>query len=160
MSVGGGFGGYSASLSVNVETFKESMNQNTKFGSSKKVYKSGGPDMPSPIRIKLEPIYNALRAAFFKKHLQQQPNCNFNVQSLSQLKNNIEKLFKAYPQLKGAEKGQGRHILSSKQMICEEIDDILKSSISIKMLIIGLPIIYLACCCCFFYFTNITEQPQ
>ena len=53
MSVGGGFGGYSASLSVNVETFKESMNQNTKFGSSKKVYKSGGPDMPSPIRIKL-----------------------------------------------------------------------------------------------------------
>ena len=87
MSVGGGFGGYSASLSVNVETFKESMNQNTKFGSSKKVYKSGGPDML---------------------------NCNFNVQALSQLKNNIEKLFKAYPQLKGAEKGQGRHILSSK----------------------------------------------
>lgn len=114
MSVGGGFGGYSASLSVNVETFKESMNQNTKFGSSKKVYKSGGPDMPSPIRIKLEPIYNALRVAFFKKHLQQHPNCNFNVQALSQLKNNIEKLFKAYPQLKGAEKGQGRHILSSK----------------------------------------------
>ena len=57
---------------------------------------------------------NALRVAFFKKHLQQQPNCNFNVQTLSQLKNNIEKLFKAYPQLKGAEKGQGRHILSSK----------------------------------------------
>ena len=104
MSVGGGFGGYSASLSVNVETFKESMNQNTKFGSSKKVYKSGGPDMPSPIRIKLEPTCNALRVAFFKKHLQQHPNCNFNVQVLSRLKNNIEKVFKAYPQLKRGRK--------------------------------------------------------
>ena len=58
--------GFSASLKVDVNAFKQSMPKNTKFGEHNKVVlKSGGPDMPEPIGIKLVPITEAFDSAFY-----------------------------------------------------------------------------------------------
>ena len=57
--------GFSASLKVDVNAFKESMSKDSKFGEHKVVFKSGGPNMPEPIGLKLVPIAEAFDPAFY-----------------------------------------------------------------------------------------------
>ena len=61
----GSYLGFSASLKVDVNVFKESMSKNTRFGEHKVVFKSGGPNLPEPIGIKLVPITEAFDPAFY-----------------------------------------------------------------------------------------------
>ncbi|KAJ7378958.1 hypothetical protein OS493_019657 [Desmophyllum pertusum] len=53
VSVSGGYMGYTASLRVDMNRFRESMSESTKFGKHKVVFTSGGPDMPEPIGLKI-----------------------------------------------------------------------------------------------------------
>ena len=102
MSVSGGYKGFSASLSVDVSTFKESMTKGTSFGENKVVFNLGGADMPEPIGLKLFRISRAFDATFFGD-LDQQYKCN----NLEQRKSNILQLFTKYPGLKNATTPQG-----------------------------------------------------
>ena len=98
----GGYKGFSASLSVDVSTFKESMTKGTSFGENKLVFNLGGADMPEPIGLKLLPIYRAFDATFFVA-LDQQYECK----NLEQRKSNVLQLFTKYPGLKNARTPQG-----------------------------------------------------
>ena len=106
VSVEGSYGGFSASLAVNVETLRESMNNNTKFGSNKKVLKTGGPDLPEPIKVKLMPIYEALEVRFFTE-IRQRRSCHYSTSFLENLTQNTKRLFRDYPSLKQAKTGKG-----------------------------------------------------
>ena len=101
MSASGSYLGYSASLSVDVSKFRESMTKGTSFGENKKVFTSGGDNLPEPIALKLLPISRAFDASFYAT-LDQKFKCD-----KSQRKSNVLQLFKKYPGLRNAKKPQG-----------------------------------------------------
>ena len=84
MGVSGGFGGFSASLQVDVSTFKESINEGSEFMSDKTILTAGGSDLPEPIRVRLIPMYQAVHYNFFQ-HLKNPrlSGCN-SAQSMAQ----------------------------------------------------------------------------
>ena len=85
------------------------MNENTKFGSNK-VFKSGGPDLPEPIKVKVKQIYDVFKVRFFKrlqhKKKRNRP-CDFRNAFFRKLKKNTKELLKRYPKLKNATPGKG-----------------------------------------------------
>jgi len=74
LSASGGFGGFSASLKVDITKFKESTTDTSKFTENTVEFTSGGADMPEPIKLKLMPIDNAVEDSFFSV-LDQQYRC-------------------------------------------------------------------------------------
>ena len=109
VSVSGGYGGVTGSLTVNTDTFKESMSNSTKFGSNKTVFKSGGPDLPEPIKVKLTPIYKAFKMGLFDQHIKGNlSRCPFSDSFFSKLKTNTIELLKKYPSLKGTVAPRGK----------------------------------------------------
>lgn len=66
MSASGEYGGFSASLQVDISKFKESTTDTTNFTDNTVEFISGGPDMPEPIKLKLMPIDNAAEDSFFQ----------------------------------------------------------------------------------------------
>ena len=102
MSASGGYGGFSASLQVDISKFKESNTDTTNFTENKVEFTSGGPDMPEPIKLKLMPIGNAVEDSFFSE-LDQQYRCD----NLAQRKGNIKRILQEYPQIKDVSEPQG-----------------------------------------------------
>lgn len=102
MSASGGYGGFSASLSVDINKFKESTTDTANFTENKVVFSSGGPDMPEPIKVKLMPIDNAVEDSFFSV-LDQQYRC----ENLAQRRGNVKKILQEYPQIKDVSEPQG-----------------------------------------------------
>ena len=94
MSASGGYGGFSASLQVDVGKLKESTTDTTNFTENTVKFTSGGPDMPEPIKLTLMPIYRAVEDSFFSV-LDQQYQC----QNLAQRKGNFIKILQEYPQI-------------------------------------------------------------
>ena len=66
MSASGEYGGFSASLQVNISKLKESTTDTTNFTENTVEFISGGPDMPEPIKLTLMPIDNAAEDSFFQ----------------------------------------------------------------------------------------------
>ena len=66
MSASGEYGGFSASLQVDISKLKESTTDTTNFTDNTVEFISGGPDMPEPIKLKLMPIDNAAEDSFFQ----------------------------------------------------------------------------------------------
>ena len=116
-SVGGsgGYGGYSASLKVDVNIFKQSINEGSKFMSDKTVLTAGGSNLPEPIRVRLIPMYKAVHYDFFK-HLKNSrlSGCD-STQSMAQKSGNVERILEEYPKLKGAILPEGK--ISSKLQV-------------------------------------------
>jgi len=101
VSLSGSYLGYSASLKVDVNAFKESMSEGTKFGENKVVLTSGGPNLPEPIGLKLVPIYEAFDVNFYTvldKH--QSTRCVHSSSLLRTRRNHTQKAFREYPRLK------------------------------------------------------------
>ena len=105
MSVSGGYGGFSASLKVDVSKFKESTTDTTKFTENTVKFRSGGADMPEPIKLKLMPIHNAIEESFFSV-LDQEYQC----ENLAQRKENLKRILQEYPRIKNVSKPQGMMI--------------------------------------------------
>ena len=96
--------GYKASLKVDVKVFKESMSQGTKFGEHKVVFKSGGPDLPEPIGLKLVPIDEAFDVNFYSViDAHQSTRCAHSDSLLRTRKANVQEALKEYPRLKKAQ---------------------------------------------------------
>ena len=67
------------------------MTNGSSFGENKVVFTSGGLDMPEPIGLKLLPIDTLFRT-----------NWQYQCKRLAQRKENVKRLLKEYPALKGA----------------------------------------------------------
>ena len=105
----GNYLGYKASLKVDVKAFKESMSQGTKFGEHKVVFKSGGPDLPEPIGLKLVPIDEAFDVNFYSViDAHQSTRCAHSDSLLRTRKANVQEALKEYPRLKKAQTPVGR----------------------------------------------------
>lgn len=65
MTIGGGYGGVSGSISLNIDTLDESINVNTKIGESFTSYDIGTEEIPAPIKIKLVAIDEAMASSFW-----------------------------------------------------------------------------------------------
>ena len=100
MSGSGEYLGYKASLSVDMSKVKESMTKETSFGENKKVFTSGGADMPEPIGLKLLPISRAFDASLYEA-------LEYKCNNLAQRKSNVLQLFTKYPGLKNAKTPEG-----------------------------------------------------
>ena len=66
MSASGQYGGFSASLQVDISKLKESTTDTTNFIENTVEFISGGLDMPEPIKLTLMPIDNAAEDSFFQ----------------------------------------------------------------------------------------------
>ena len=102
MSVSEGHGALSSSLKVDVSKFKESTTDTTKFTENTVKFRSGGPDMPEPIKLKLMPIHNAVEESFFSV-LDQEYHC----ENLARRKGNLQRILQEYPQIKDVSEPQG-----------------------------------------------------
>ncbi|KAM7429490.1 hypothetical protein ABFA07_019668 [Porites harrisoni] len=101
VSVSGSYMGFSASLKVDVNVFKESMSKNTRFGEHKVVFKSGGPNLPEPIGIKLVPITEAFDPAFYSVlDKRSSARCVHSNSLLKARKTAVIRALNEYPRLK------------------------------------------------------------
>lgn len=89
--------------------FRESMSEGTRFGEDKKVYISGGPDMPEPIGLKLVPLYKAFDVNYYQVLDQQgYSQCNHSQSLLETRKIHLIKILNEYPRLKNAHRAVGK----------------------------------------------------
>lgn len=65
VSVSGGYGGASASVSLDINALDESVNENTEIGKSLKEFTIGSEAVPLPIYTKLVPIVEAMADNFW-----------------------------------------------------------------------------------------------
>ena len=114
--------GFSASLKVDVNVFKESMSKDSKFGEHKVVFKSGGPNMPEPIGIKLVPITEAFDSAFYSVLAKQwSAQCVHSNSLLKERKAAVIRALNEYPLLKRTVKPAGTTILEEVKIDSMEI---------------------------------------
>ena len=108
----GSYNGFSASLKVDVNMFKESMSKDTKFGEHKVVFESGGSNLPEPIGIKLVPITEAFDSAFYSVLDQQRSaGCVHSNSLLKARKAAVIRALNEYPRLKKTVKPVGTNLL-------------------------------------------------
>ena len=111
VSTEGAFNGFSSSLTVNMDKFREQMTEDTKFGENKIVLTSGGVDMPEPIGLKLIPIFEALKSHFYTvSDARSLSACKHTASLLMTRRNNLEKVLKDYPKLKNTPKPVGKYV--------------------------------------------------
>ncbi|XP_078384038.1 uncharacterized protein LOC144666477 [Oculina patagonica] len=94
VSASGGYGGFDASLTVDVNKFKESMSDTSKFTENKVEFTSGGDSLPEPIGVKLLPIHSVITDSFFSA-LEDKYRC----ENLEQRRNNVKRVLKEYPEI-------------------------------------------------------------
>ena len=66
MDVGGSYGGFSASVGVNFEKFKQSSSFEQNYGSHQYSLQAGSDSLPEPISMKLETIDSALDSMYWQ----------------------------------------------------------------------------------------------
>ena len=107
--------GFSGSLKVDINAFKESMAKDSKFGENKVVFKSGGPNLPEPIGLKLVPITEAFDSAFYSiLDKLWSARCVHSNSLLKERKASVIRALKEYPRLKNTAKPVGTSILLRK----------------------------------------------
>lgn len=95
VSSSGRYGAYSTSLKVDVSKLRTSSTDAAKFTENTVKFRSGGPDMPEPIKLKLMPIHNAVEDSFFSV-LDRKYRC----ENLAQRKGNLKRILQEYPWIK------------------------------------------------------------
>lgn len=101
VSASGGYGGFSASLQVDLSKFKESTTDTTKFTENTVEFTSGGADMPEPIQLELKPIHNAVEDCFFSDL-----DPGYQCENLAQRKGNFKRILREYPRIKNVSEPQ------------------------------------------------------
>ncbi|KAM7438653.1 hypothetical protein ABFA07_011865 [Porites harrisoni] len=106
VSAEGAFQGFSSSLSVNMERFREEMSEDTKFGESKITLTSGGMDMPEPIGLRLIPIYEAMSKSFYvaSASARNALPCQHTDSFLNSRRKNLKTILRDYPRVKRVKK--------------------------------------------------------
>ena len=102
VSVSGGYMGFSASVSASFDKFKKSRTDNTTFSENKVEFSSGGPDMPEPIGLRLQPIYEAIDIRFFSRL-----NRTYRCDELATRKDNVIEYLKKYPNIENVKTPTG-----------------------------------------------------
>lgn len=102
VSNSGQYGAYSASLKVDISKLKTSSTDTAKFAENTVKFRSGGPDMPEPIKLKLMPIHNAVEDSFFSVLDQK-----YRSENLAQRKGNLKRILQEYPRIKHVSEPQG-----------------------------------------------------
>ena len=104
VSVGGSYEGAEASLEVNVDTFKASMSDETKFGEDKVVFTVGGDDLPEPIAIQLVPLHEALKSVYYTADVIKKlsAGCDFSDSVLKSKLAHVKTALVEYPKKMGA----------------------------------------------------------
>ncbi|XP_061189368.1 uncharacterized protein LOC133197381 [Saccostrea echinata] len=67
LDVGGSYLGFSASLGINFDTFKQSSSFNQNYGTYQYTLQSGSETLPEPISLKLQTIDEALQPVFWQR---------------------------------------------------------------------------------------------
>lgn len=84
------------------------MSRGTKFGHNKVEFKSGGPNLPEPIGLKLVPIYEAFGDYFYTLINQRNSaRCLSSSSLLRRRKMHVQKALNEYPRLKNAKNPVG-----------------------------------------------------
>ena len=109
VSAEGAFQGFSSSLSVNMERFREEMSEDTKFGENKITLASGGMDMPQPIGLRLIPIYEAMTKSFYVASVSGRSalRCQQTDSLLNSRRKNLKTILRDYPRVKRVKKPVG-----------------------------------------------------
>lgn len=100
VSVSGGYGGATGSVSVDVSKFEESEETKKDFGEEQLTYRIGGDDLPEPIKLELMGIEETLRLKFWSnlEELKKKAPCKRMTEAkLVKFKNNMERAIKEYP---------------------------------------------------------------
>lgn len=112
VSVSGGYGGFEASVSVDVSKFEESEETTKEFGEEQLTYNIGGATLPEPIQVTLLGIEETLKPKFWsnleklKKELKK--SCKRITRSkLRKVSKNMAKALKGYPQKMGVTRAKG-----------------------------------------------------
>ncbi len=96
MTASGGYGGFDASLTVDVKRFKDSMENTSKFTENTVEFTSGGDSLPEPIGVKLLPIHSVITDSFFSAL-----EDNYRCENLEQRRNNVNRVLQEYPEIEG-----------------------------------------------------------
>ena len=114
VSVSGGYGGFEASVSVDVSKFEESEETTKEFGEEQLTYNIGGATLPEPIQVKLLGIEETLKPKFWsnleklKKDLKK--SCKRMTHSkLRKFSKSMAKALKEYPKKMGVTRAKGIH---------------------------------------------------
>lgn len=113
MTGSGGYMGFSASVTLDVSKFQESVTDASKFAENKVEFSSGGPDLPEPIGLKLIPIPNAITDSFFSTMSQ-----SYRCEHLDQRRSNVQRVLREYPNVKGVSPPQGMISLFKQHIKC------------------------------------------
>ncbi|XP_073258586.1 uncharacterized protein [Porites lutea] len=100
VSVSGGYGGATGSVSVDVSTFEESEETKKDFGEQQLVYTVGGDSLPEPIQVTLLGIEETLEPKFWSNlgDLQKKKSCKrMSSKKLKKFLRNMKQAIKAYP---------------------------------------------------------------
>ena len=112
VSVSGGYGGATGSVSVDVNKFEESEQTNKEFGEQQLIYNIGGDDLPEPIQTELMGIEETLQPKFWSNldELTTKPACSrMSKTKLGKFLKNMRKAIKEYPGRKGVKRATGTH---------------------------------------------------
>lgn len=110
VSVSGGYGGATGSVSVDVTKFQESEETKKEFGEKQLTYQIGGDDLPEPIQTVLMGIEETLQEKFWSNlnELKKKSPCKrmSNVK-LGKFLKNMRKAIGEYPGRKGVQRAIG-----------------------------------------------------
>lgn len=112
VSLSGHYGGFSGSLSVDINTLSESMKKGSKFGCEETTFNVGGENMPEPISIKLVSLSKVFDEKLYKVYMEntnQRASCRFANDLLEKLTENIKKILNNYDKLLGVSVPEGNN---------------------------------------------------
>lgn len=114
VSVSGGYGGFEASVRVDVSKFEESEETTKEFGEEQLTYKIGGATLPEPIQVTLLGIEETLKPKFWSNLEKLKKNLKQSCKGITRLKlrkffKNMAEALKEYPQKMGVTRAKGIH---------------------------------------------------
>ena len=109
-SVSGGYAGFKASASVDVNKFEESEESKKDFGEEQLTYKIGGDSLPEPIQVTLMGIEETLTPTFWSnlKELKKKRSCKkMTLTKLGKFLRNMRQAIKRYPKEMHVKRAKG-----------------------------------------------------
>ena len=111
MSAEGGYGGASASLSLDVNVLDETVNENTNIGESLTEFTIGSEHVPLPIHVKVVPIIEAMAETLWDTS---------EIPEVRQKKTHLEKALTDYAENKRAHVSDGIYVNTSIHIIYDK----------------------------------------
>lgn len=109
-SVSGGYAGFKASASVDVNKFEESQESKKDFGEEQLTYNIGGDSLPEPIQVTLMGIEETLTPTFWSnlEELKKKRSCKkMTLTKLGKFLRNMRQVIKQYPKEMHVKRAKG-----------------------------------------------------